>query len=54
MEESMKKITALLLIMFLSSLICMACVTKNGNNNLEQGRRAAVDATRRMDNALGE
>jgi hypothetical protein len=54
MEESMKKFAALLLITLLTSLVCIACVTKNGNNNLDQGRRAAVDATRRMDNALGE
>jgi predicted small secreted protein len=49
----MKKITVLLLVVFLGALFCTACVTKKGNNNnLNQGRDAAIDATRRMNNAL--
>ncbi|MDR2247401.1 MAG: hypothetical protein LBE17_12165 [Treponema sp.] len=49
----MKKITILLIAVFLGALLCTACVTKKGNNNnLDQGRNAAIDATRRMNNAL--
>jgi hypothetical protein len=49
----MKKILVLLLIVGLGVLLCTACVTKNDNNTLERGRNAAVDATRRMNGALG-
>ncbi|MDR0759513.1 MAG: hypothetical protein LBF74_05315 [Treponema sp.] len=49
----MKKITVLLLAVFLGALLCTACVTKKGNNNnLDRGRSAAIDASGRMNNAL--
>jgi outer membrane PBP1 activator LpoA protein len=49
----MKKIAVLLLTVFLAGLLCTACVTKkSNNNNLDQERNAAIDATRRMDNSL--
>jgi membrane protein required for beta-lactamase induction len=48
----MKKTPILLLIALLGVLLCTACVTKK-SRNLDRDRDAALDAARRMDNALG-
>jgi predicted small secreted protein len=49
----MKKVTVLLLVVVLAALTGASCVTKSGGNNLDRGRRAAIDAAGRMDDALG-
>jgi hypothetical protein len=49
----MKKISALLALVFLGALLCTACVTKKGNSSLDRDRNAAIDAAGRMNNAIG-